>query len=111
VTHCSNLSRKNYNDYQKDKTLIKLYKAINNYSKIEADRGSIASGRFHISCFAIPTAAVNTYFCLFDAMEHIEQGKEKNELATQANKNLKKMSFQSWSKCERRELCLRGLRC
>lgn len=88
---------KSYDEYKGDETLIRLFKAINNYSKIESDRGSITSGRFHVSCFAIPTAAVNTYFCLFDAMEHIEKGKEKAELAINANKNLLQMSYQSWT--------------
>lgn len=92
---------KSYSEYANDETLIKLYKAINNYSKIEADRGSIGSGRFHISCFAIPTAAVNTYFCLLDAMDHIEQGQEKNEIAKQANRSLIQMSYQSWTQPHR----------
>ena len=83
---------KQYDAYKDDPTLTKLYKAINIYSKKESDRGSIPNGRFHPSCFAIPTAAVNTYFCLFDAMEAIENGKETNETAVKANKSLLEMS-------------------
>ncbi|MFB9058102.1 polysaccharide lyase family 8 super-sandwich domain-containing protein [Mariniflexile ostreae] len=83
--------------YKKDETLPKLFKAINNYSKIEADRGSNTTGRFHISCFAIPTAAVNTYFGLFGAMEDIEKGIIKDAVAIQANNSLKEMSYQSWT--------------
>ncbi|MGQ1891070.1 polysaccharide lyase family 8 super-sandwich domain-containing protein [Thermophagus sp. OGC60D27] len=88
---------KKYEQYKNDPVLTKLFKAINNYSKIEADRGSIENGRFHISCFAIPTAAVNTYFCLFDAMEAVENGQENSEMAVTANQYLKQMGFQSWT--------------
>jgi hypothetical protein len=88
---------KKYNTYANDSTLARLYKAVNNYSKIEADRGRIGAGRFHISCFAIPTAAVNTYFCLFDAMDQVEQGLIRDETAILANNNLKLMSYQSWT--------------
>ncbi|MFB9057037.1 polysaccharide lyase family 8 super-sandwich domain-containing protein [Mariniflexile ostreae] len=88
---------KDYVNYKKDATINKLFKAINNYSNIEASRGQNTAGRFHISCFAIPTAAVNTYFCLFDAMESVEKGMVQEALATQANKNLKQMSYQSWT--------------
>lgn len=88
---------KKYSEYAGDKTLGLLFKAINNYSNIEHQRGSISAGRFHESCFAIPTAAVNTYFCLFDAMEHVERGIEKNEIALKANESLLQMSYQSWT--------------
>lgn len=88
---------KAYNEYKNDATYLKLLKAINNYSKIEADRGSIGSGRFHESCFAIPTAAVNTYFCLYYAMDNIEKGKDTRELVVAANKSLLQMSYQSWT--------------
>ena len=86
-----------YADYNNDTITYRLFKAINNYSKIEAARGSIGAGRFHISCFAIPTAAVNIYFCLFDAMEQVENGTEKSELAMEANKYLLQMCYQSWT--------------
>lgn len=83
--------------YHNDPIVWKLFKAINNYSSIEAERGSIGNGRFHISCFAIPTAAVNTYFCLFDAMENVENGGETRNDAVEANKSLLQMSYQSWT--------------
>lgn len=86
-----------YDYYKNGKTLKKVYKAICNYGNIEASRGSISTGRFHESCFAIPTAAVNTYFCLFYAMDDIEKGNDQRELAVEANKYLKQLSFQSWT--------------
>lgn len=94
---------KPYNEYKNSEVTEKLFKAIKNYSDIEAARGSLDNGRFHISCFAIPTAAVNTYFCLFGAMEDVEKGNETSEYAIQANKSLKQMSYQSWTQPYRKD--------
>jgi len=57
-----------------------LFKAINNYSKIESDRGSIASGRFHISCFAIPTADKYNFFTC-DGMTYLMKDGNEYDIA------------------------------
>ncbi|MEM6644571.1 MAG: polysaccharide lyase family 8 super-sandwich domain-containing protein, partial [Bacteroidota bacterium] len=89
-------------DFQ-DELIIRLCKAINNYSAIEAARGSITNGRFHTSCFAIPTAAVNTYFCLFQGMEAVENEQETSDWAIKANQSLLDMSYQSWTQPYRKD--------
>ncbi|QZT39058.1 hypothetical protein K5X82_09190 [Halosquirtibacter xylanolyticus] len=75
----------------------KLYSAILFYGGIERERGTISTGRFHASCFAIPVAAVNTYFVLIDQMNAVEKGKEKSKTLVAVNKMLKELSFQSWT--------------
>ncbi len=68
----------------------KLYKAVVRYGKIELDRGeTIKNGRFHASCFAIPTGAAWVYLTMLDDMD---SGKYP-EVAD----ILQKISFQSWS--------------
>ena len=52
----------------------KVLKAILHYGGIEAGRPNDGP-RFHASCFAIPTAAVNTYFCYLKQMDDAEGGK------------------------------------
>ena len=42
----------------------KIYKSIIHYGQMEASRPD-GWFRFHPSCFAIPTAAINIYFCFF----------------------------------------------
>ncbi|QZT37386.1 hypothetical protein K5X82_00490 [Halosquirtibacter xylanolyticus] len=82
---------------EKSLLIPKLYKAIIIYGNIETLRGSVTAGRFHTSCFAIPTAAVNSYFCLFDLMEEAEKGSNKDADLIQANQMLKSLSYQSWT--------------
>ena len=55
----------------------KCQKAILYYGNLEVSRSNRVH-RFHASCFAIPTAAVNTYFCFFKQMEAVEKGKSKD---------------------------------
>lgn len=52
----------------------KCQKAILYYGNLEVSRSNRVH-RFHASCFAIPTAAVNTYFCFFKQMEAVEKEK------------------------------------
>lgn len=51
-----------------------LYRAIERYGDIEVNRISTHSGRWHASCFFIPTAAVNLYFANFSDMKEAETG-------------------------------------
>ena len=51
----------------------KVLKAVVHYGMLEAGRSNAVS-RFHASCFAIPTAAVNIYFAWLDKMELAERG-------------------------------------
>lgn len=74
----------------------RIYRAINHYGKLELGRAD-EGGRFHESCFAIPTAAINTYFCFFDDMEKVENGVNKDKLAIEANNTIKKVGYQSWT--------------
>lgn len=73
----------------------KLMKAIIHYGTIELGRPNNGP-RFHASCFAIPTAAVNTYFCFLDEMDRIEK-QSANELEAKACKTLKSLGIQAWT--------------
>ena len=75
---------------------VNLLKAIVNYSKIEVSRVDV-SARFHASCFAIPTAAINSYFCLLTLMDATEKNNTTNTLVIKANKLLKEVGMQSWT--------------
>ena len=76
-------------------TQIKLFKGYLNYGTLEANRSN--DYRFHASCFAIPTAAINSYFSLLGAMDEIEKDNTLNTLVFEANTMLKKMGMQSWT--------------
>ena len=76
---------------------IKLLKGIINYSEIEVNRAD-GPARFLASCFDIPTAAINSYFCLLPLMNDVEKNNVTNSLAINANKLLKKVGMQSWTK-------------
>ncbi len=73
-----------------------IYKAIIHYGKLEDSRVNVPS-RFHGSCFAIPAAAINTYFCFFQDMEAVENGKEKSELIIETNRILRIIGYQAWT--------------
>ena len=51
--------------------LEKLINGFVFYASLEFKRPD-TNGRFHSSCFAIPTAAVNSYFALLDLMDKID---------------------------------------
>ena len=54
----------------------KLQKSILYYGNLEVSRSNKVN-RFHASCFAIPTAAVNIYYCFLKQMDAVENGKQK----------------------------------
>ena len=73
----------------------KVLKAILHYGGIEAGRPNDGP-RFHASCFAIPTAAVNTYFCYLKQMDDAEGGKG-GTLLQEACDMLKTIALQAWT--------------
>ena len=74
----------------------KYLQAIIHYGTMEMSRSN-SGPRFHASCFAIPTATVNTYFCFLKQMDEVETGKCNNPLLVQACDILKAVSLQSWT--------------
>jgi hypothetical protein len=76
---------------------MKAFKGFIHYAGIEAGRAPVSHGRWHASCFAIPLACVNSYFCFFDDMQCVEDGTETDPLFVQANQALKTMGFQAWT--------------
>ena len=79
----------------KDKVFPKIQKAIIHYGEIEIQRPNVST-RFHASCFAIPTAAVNIYFTLLDEMDRAEKGKA-DKLLMDACTMLKVVALQAWT--------------
>ncbi|MGL5786580.1 MAG: polysaccharide lyase family 8 super-sandwich domain-containing protein [Bacteroidales bacterium] len=73
----------------------KVLKAIIHYGNIELSRPNDGP-RFHASCFAIPTAAVNTYFCFLNDMDRIENNKG-SDLELKACNTLKSLGIQAWT--------------
>jgi len=80
----------------------KYLKAILHYGMIEIGRPNNSS-RFHASCFAVPTAAVNTYFCLLKQMDAVESGKSKNPILKDACDMLKTVALQAWTQPFRKD--------
>ncbi|MFV0586322.1 polysaccharide lyase family 8 super-sandwich domain-containing protein [Bacteroides reticulotermitis] len=74
----------------------KCQKAILRYGNMEISRPNTWV-RFHASCFAIPTAAVNIYFCHLKQMENVEQGCVKDEQLTAVCDMLKMLALQAWT--------------
>ena len=75
----------------------KCQKAIVHYGNLEISRPNV-SGRFHASCFAIPTAAVNIYFCFLKQMEAVESGKKSKDVDLVASCDmLKVVALQAWT--------------
>lgn len=72
-----------------------VLKAIIHYGEMEIQRPNVST-RFHASCFAIPTAAVNTYFMLLDDMNRAEKGKA-DKLLIDACTMLKVVALQAWT--------------
>lgn len=77
-------------------------KAILHYGGIELSRSNKLP-RFHASCFAIPTAAVNIYFCLLIKMDEVESGAEKNEQLIAVCDMLKTLALQAWTQPLRKD--------
>lgn len=79
---------------EKDVLTDKYRKAIVRYGTIEISRSNKAP-RFHASCFAIPTAAVNIYFAFLKQMDEAESGKSPQLNA--ACDVLKAVALQAWT--------------
>ncbi len=75
---------------------VKLQKSILYYGDIELRRINNSS-RFHESCFAVPTAAMNTYYAFLDRMDQIEAGAEATQMEQDACKMLKVVALQAWT--------------
>lgn len=73
----------------------KVLKAILHYGNIELGRPNDGP-RFHASCFAIPTAAVNIYYAYLAQMEEAEIGQGK-ALLREACDMLKALGLQAWT--------------
>lgn len=73
----------------------RVMKAILHYGTMEASRSNKAP-RFHASCFAIPTTAVNIYFALLEDMDRAERG-EGDKLLKEACDMLKVMGLQAYT--------------
>ncbi|MCM1501116.1 MAG: polysaccharide lyase beta-sandwich domain-containing protein [Bacteroidales bacterium] len=75
---------------------VKCQKAILHYGDIEVSRSNRVH-RFHASCFAVPTAAVNTYFCFYSQMEKVEAGKNKDAMLKDTHDMLMALGLQAWT--------------
>ena len=73
----------------------KLLKAVVHYGMLEIRRPNTDS-RFHASCFAIPTAAMNTYFACLEQMDEVERG-NADTLLTAACDMLKVIGLQAYT--------------
>ena len=71
-------------------------KSILHYGNLEIARPN-TSIRFHSSCFAIPTAAVNIYFCHLKQMDDVEQGRVKDKQLSATCDMLKILALQAWT--------------
>lgn len=74
----------------------RLQKAVLYYGNLEVSRSN-KENRFHASCFAIPTATVNIYYCFLKQMETVENGKSKDEQMVAMCEMLKALSLQAWT--------------
>ena len=78
------------------KVFQKLQKAILHYGDLEVSRSNKVH-RFHASCFAIPTAAANIYFCFYSQMEKVESGKSRDQLLNDTHDMLMAVGLQAWT--------------
>ncbi|MFZ4457330.1 MAG: polysaccharide lyase family 8 super-sandwich domain-containing protein [Bacteroidales bacterium] len=85
-----------------DETYSLFLKAILHYGAIEIGRSNTLP-RFHASCFAIPTAAVNTYFSMLKQMDEVDAGTEKNEQLVAVCDMLKTLGLQAWTQPLRKD--------
>lgn len=74
----------------------KWQKGILHYGKLETGRPN-NSRRFHSSCFAIPTAAVNIYFAHLALMDQVEQGTNQDPQLSAVCDMLKMLGLQAWT--------------
>lgn len=79
------------------KVFLKLQKAVLYYGNLEVSRSNRVN-RFHASCFAIPTAAVNIYYCFLKQMDAVESGEAKSDTQLVAMcEMLKVLGVQAWT--------------
>ncbi|WP_216629109.1 polysaccharide lyase family 8 super-sandwich domain-containing protein [Sphingobacterium lumbrici] len=71
-------------------------RAIVHYGELEIRRPNNTS-RFHSSCFAMPTAAVNIYFCHLAQMDAVEKGMIEDKELQAACDMLKIIGLQAWT--------------
>lgn len=74
----------------------KLQKSILYYGNMEVSRSN-KQNRFHASCFAVPTAAVNIYYCFLKQMDSVENGKSKDDQMIAMCDMLKALGLQAWT--------------
>lgn len=74
----------------------KCQKAVLHYGNLEITRSNRVH-RFHASCFGIPTAAVNIYFCFLKQMDFVESGKSKDGQLIAFCDMLKVLGLQAWT--------------
>jgi chondroitin AC lyase len=74
----------------------KYCKAILHYGGLEVSRNNKGS-RFHASCFAIPTAAVNIYFVFMPQIDAVELNAAGNKQLKEVSDMLKVLALQSWT--------------
>ena len=78
-------------------------KALIHYGNIEISRNNYIS-RFHESCFAIPTSAMNIYYVFLDRMEECEKNsKSATALEKEACQMLKTVALQAWTQPIRKD--------
>lgn len=71
-------------------------KSILHYGNLEISRPNTWA-RFHSSCFAIPTMAVNIYFCHLKQMDDVELGRVEDKQLSATCDMLKMLALQAWT--------------
>lgn len=71
-------------------------KSILRYGTMEISRPNTWQ-RFHSSCFAIPTMAVNIYFSHLQQMDDVEQGRTEDKQLIATCDMLKMLALQAWT--------------
>ncbi|WOO43412.1 polysaccharide lyase family 8 super-sandwich domain-containing protein [Rubellicoccus peritrichatus] len=74
----------------------RVFKGFSNYMQFERDR-PLDTGRFHASCFAMPRAGSNAYFCFFDVMEGIENGEITDSVLVEGRQAMIDLGCQAWT--------------
>lgn len=81
--------------------LNRLSRAVVHYGNLEIVRSN-DKPRFHASCFAIPTAAVNIYFACMEEMDRAERGEADAEVRAACDM-LKVLGLQAYTQPLRRD--------
>lgn len=80
----------------------KYIKSVLYYGNLEISRSNYVS-RFHESCFAVPTSAMNIYYAFLDRMDYIESGKPCPDDEKAMCKMLKTVALQAWTQPIRKD--------